>query len=250
METAEQITVQKKRKPRTPPTPLSGFYNQQNQYEFSLDEAGRGCLFGRVYIACVVLPKDLTKFVGIDIKDSKKFTSKKKINEVASFIKENALAWHVASVPEDVIDDINILQSVMKGMHECIRECIRECVLKHDDMEMDRCMAIVDGNYFTPYRAFDPSRECIQELSHITIEQGDAKYMGIAAASILAKTERDSYVEELCKEHPLLAERYGLDTNMGYGTKRHLDGIREHGISQWHRKTFGENCKNAVVNAI
>jgi ribonuclease HII len=246
IEPLEQVTFEKKRKPRTPPTPLSGCYNEKNQYEFSLDEAGRGCLFGRVYIACVVLPKDLTKFVGVDIKDSKKFTSKKKMSEVAAFIKENALAWHVASVPEDVIDDINILQSVMKGMHECIRDCI----MKLPDMEMDRCMAVVDGNYFTPYRAYDPCRECIQELSNITIEQGDAKYIGIAAASILAKTGRDAYVEELCKEHPLLAERYGLDTNMGYGTKRHLDGIREHGICQWHRKTFGENCKNAIVNVI
>jgi ribonuclease HII len=249
MEPSEQITV-KKRKPRTPPQSLAGYYNEQNQYEFSLDEAGRGCLFGRVYIACVVLPKDLTKFVGVDIKDSKKFTSKKKINEVANFIKENVLAWHIAWVPEQVIDDINILQSVMRGMHECVRECIHECTMKNGDIEMDKCMAVVDGNYFTPYRAYDPTRECIQELSHVTIEQGDAKYIGIAAASILAKTGRDSYVEELCKENPLLVERYGLDTNMGYGTKRHLDGIREHGICQWHRKTFGEHCKNAVLNMV
>jgi ribonuclease HII len=152
----------------------------------------------------------------------------------------------VAWIPENVIDEINILKSVMRGMHDCIRETMS----KLDSVEMDRCMAVVDGNYFNPYRAFDPARECIQELSHITIEQGDAKYMGIAAASILAKTSRDAYVEEMCKQNPLLVERYGIDTNMGYGTKRHLDGIREHGICQWHRKTFGNNCKNAKLNEI
>jgi ribonuclease HII len=242
----EPEVVEKKKRQRTPQPILDRFYSEQNQYEFSLDEAGRGCLFGRVYIACVVLPKDPEQFNNKDIKDSKKFTSKKKINEVAEYIKKHALAWHVASIPENIIDEINILQSVMRGMHECIRETMS----KLENVEMDRCMAVVDGNYFNPYRAFDPDRECIQELSHVTVEQGDAKYMGIAAASILAKTGRDAYVEEMCKEHPVLSERYGLNTNMGYGTKRHLDGIKEHGITQWHRKTFGNNCKNAVVNEI
>lgn len=242
----EPDIIEKKKRQRTPSPILERLYNEQNQYEFALDEAGRGCLFGRVYIACVVLPKDPNKFDGTDIKDSKKFTSKKKINNVAEYIKNNALAWHVAWIPENVIDEINILKSVMRGMHDCIRETMS----KLDSVEMDRCMAVVDGNYFNPYRAFDPARECIQELSHITIEQGDAKYMGIAAASILAKTSRDAYVEEMCKQNPLLVERYGIDTNMGYGTKRHLDGIREHGICQWHRKTFGNNCKNAKLNEI
>lgn len=242
----EPEVIEKKKRQRLPPPILDHFYNNQNQYEFSLDEAGRGCLFGRVYIACVVLPKELEKFDNKDIKDSKKFTSKKKINEVAEYIKKNALAWHVAWVCEKVIDEVNILKAVMKGMHECIRESMA----KLEKVEMDRCMAIVDGNYFTPYRAFDPARECIQELSHITIEQGDAKYVGIAAASILAKTSRDAYVEEMCKANPLLVERYGLDTNMGYGTKRHLDGIKDHGISQWHRKTFGAACKSATINEI
>jgi len=243
---SETIVVEKKKRQRLPPQTLSRFYNDENQYEFSLDEAGRGCLFGRVYIACVVLPKDPSQFDGTDIKDSKKFTSKKKINVVAEYIKKNALAWHVAWIPEKTIDDINILQSVMRGMHECIRETIS----KLENVDMDKCMAVVDGNYFTPYRAFDPTRECIGELSHVTVEQGDAKYIGIAAASILAKTSRDAYVEDLCKIKPALVERYGLDTNMGYGTKRHLDGIREHGICQWHRRTFGENCKNATINEI
>uniref|UniRef100_A0A6C0JLY9 Ribonuclease HII n=1 Tax=viral metagenome TaxID=1070528 RepID=A0A6C0JLY9_9ZZZZ len=225
---------------------MERFYNEKNQYEFALDEAGRGCLFGRVYIGCVVLPKDSAKFDGKDIKDSKKFTSKKKINAVAEYIKENALAWHVAWVDEKVIDDINILKATMQGMHECIRETIA----KLGDCELDNCMALVDGGYFTPYRCFDENKQCIRELSHITIEQGDGKYMSIAAASILAKTSRDAYINEMCEKYPALKERYGIDTNMGYGTKRHLEGIREHGICQWHRRTFGENCKNACLNEI
>jgi len=235
-----------KRKPRSPPSILERFYNESSQHEFALDEAGRGCLFGRVYIACVVLPKDPSNFDGKNIKDSKKFTSKKKINEVAAYIKENALAWHVAWSNETIIDNVNILQAVMKGMHECIRETMS----KLEDVEIDRCLAVVDGNYFNPYRCFDESRQCISELPHVTIEKGDAKYIGIAAASILAKTSRDAYIEEMCKEHPELVSKYGLDTNMGYGTKRHLDGIHEHGITQWHRKTFGNSCKNAIVNEI
>uniref|UniRef100_A0A6C0JG46 Ribonuclease HII n=1 Tax=viral metagenome TaxID=1070528 RepID=A0A6C0JG46_9ZZZZ len=241
----DTVTLSKK-KPRSPPQVLERFYNESNQYEFSLDEAGRGCLFGRVYIACVVLPKDPSKFDGKDIKDSKKFTSKKKINEVAEYIKKNALAWHVAWSSEAIIDNVNILQAVMKGMHESIRETM----LKLEDVDMDRCMAVVDGNYFNPYRCFDESRQCIGELTHVTIEKGDAKYMGIAAASILAKTSRDTYVEEMCAQYPDLILKYRLDTNMGYGTKVHLDGIHEHGITQWHRKTFGNSCKNAIVNEI
>jgi len=221
-------------------------YNDKNQYEFGLDEAGRGCLFGRVYIACVVLPKDLNHFDGKNIKDSKKFTSKKKINDVADYIKKNAVAWHVAFVDEKRVDEINILQAAMEGMHTCIRE-IKE---KLSNVEMDNCMAIVDGNYFKPYYWFDDEKQAIRELSHVTIEKGDGKYMSIAAASILAKTARDNYIEELCNEYPVLKERYGLETNMGYATKRHLEGITQYGITQWHRRTFGNACKNAEMNEI
>ena len=235
---------------RSPPALLTRFYNDNTQFELSIDEAGRGCLFGRVYIACVVLPKEPESFDGTNIKDSKKFSSKKKLNEVAEYIKTNALVWHVAYVESDVIDEINILKAVMQGMHECIRNVIEKLKIIDNTVSIDNSMAVIDGNYFTPYRAFDTSDETIHELSYVTIEQGDAKYMGIAAASILAKTARDNYVLELCKEHPILIERYGLESNMGYGTKKHLEGIRQHGITQWHRRTFGEACKNAVKNDI
>jgi ribonuclease HII len=229
---------------------LNRFYNESNLYEFALDEVGRGCLFGRVYVACVVLPKDPTVFIGADgtnIKDSKKFSSKKKLAEVAEYIKRNAVVWNISWIDAAEIDKINILQATMKGMHQCIDQVF---VQLGGFSNLDKCLATVDGNYFNPYRRFDLSNNTICELPHITVEQGDAKYMGIAAASILAKNARDDYVLEMCQQYPELVERYGLDTNMGYGTKRHLDGIREHGITQWHRKTFGSLCKSADLHPL
>jgi ribonuclease HII len=231
---------------------LERFYDPNaSGFELAMDEAGRGCLFGRVYVACVVLPKCPELFCGNDIKDSKKFSSTKKINEVAEYIKQNAFVWHVAYVEPDIIDEINILQSVMRGMHECIRETKQKiCEKLGHVISINDCMAVVDGNYFTPFRAFDETAGCICEMPNVTVEKGDAKYMAIAAASILAKTERDKHVEYMCEQYPILAERYGFDTNMGYGTKTHLDGIREHGITQWHRRTFGQACKTAILTEI
>ena len=231
---------------------LDRFYDTNyTKYELAIDEAGRGCLFGRVYVACVVLPKDPHLFCGKDIKDSKKFTSKKKITEVATYIKENAFVWHVAYMEPALIDEINILQAVMRGMHECIREITIKINNKLDTpISINDCIAVVDGNYFTPFCAFDDKAGCICEMASVTVEKGDGKYMAIAAASILAKTERDSYVEQMCIQYPILSERYGFDSNMGYGTKTHLDGIREHGITQWHRRTFGQACKTAELTLI
>jgi ribonuclease HII len=229
---------------------LKRFYDDNIPYEISIDECGRGPLFGRVYVGCVVLPKDPSLFDGKNIKDSKKFSSKKKLKEVAEYIKTHALAWHVSWVNEKVIDEINILQANMRAMHDVIREILTKIPNKNDLNPSSDYLIVVDGNYFTPYRMYDESKDAIVEIPHVTVEQGDAKYMGIAAASILAKEARDDYILELCEEHPELIERYSLNTNMGYATKAHLDGIRNHGISQWHRKTFGELCKNAKLNTI
>lgn len=228
-------------------TLLTRFYDETIPFELSIDEAGRGCLFGRVYIACVVLPKDPSLFDGKDIKDSKKFSSKKKLNEVANYIKDHALAWHVAYEEPKVVDEINILQAVMHGMHNCIRETIIKVNTNTGTTHnFEDFMAVIDGNYFTPFRSYDDEKQCIVEMPAETIEQGDGKYMAIAAASILAKTARDNHVLELCAKHPILDEHYSLSKNMGYGTKAHLDGIREHGITQWHRRTFGL-CKVAPI---
>ena len=218
------------------------------KYQICLDEVGRGCLFGDVYIACVILPKEPTLFDGTNIKDSKKFTSKKKLKEVSDYIKSNALYWHITSLNSDMIDKINILQSVMRGMHTCISEMLNK-INSQDSIHFKDCIAIVDGNYFVPYTRYDANAECFETLPHITIEKGDGKIMGIAAASILAKDARDNYIETLCNRYPLLDERYNLKKNVGCATKAHREGIIEHGITQWHRKTYGI-CKTSTMNAI
>jgi len=229
---------------------LTRTFDDLNKYELSIDEAGRGCLFGRVYIACVVLPKIPEQFDGKDIKDSKKFSSKKKLNEVANYIKENAFAWHITYLDQIEVDKLNILKAVMNGMHECIRESVIKINnITNIQHNIDDFTAIIDGNYFTPFRKFDEISQRIIEMPSATVIHGDDVYMGIAAASILAKDARDTYISQLCEEYPELSTKYGLNTNMGYGTKTHLDGIREYGITHLHRKTYGI-CKNSSVNEL
>jgi ribonuclease HII len=227
-------------------TTLQRFYNEDSRHELCLDEVGRGPLFGRVYVACVVLPKEVDAFDGKDIKDSKKFSSKKKLREKAEYIKEHALAWTVAYADAEKVDEVNILQATMQTMHEAVKETLT----KLGEPSLTSCLAVVDGNYFHSYRTFDEASETIVEMPSVTVEQGDSKYMGIAAASILAKAARDDWIIEMCMQYPQLQDRYGMMSNMGYGTKIHMQGIKEHGITQWHRKTFGEACKNAVLNEI
>ena len=218
--------------PRTKTEPLNKFYNEDSKLlEIGIDEAGRGPLFGRVYTGAVVLPKDVD-FEFDKMKDSKKFNSVKKINEVAEYIKEKALAWSVTYNDEKVVDNINIRQSVLSSMHNSIKN-----VMTTDN----EYLLLVDGNDFRPYMMFKDDEYL--PVKHICIEGGDNKYCAIAAASILAKTERDKYIYELCEENPELKEKYGIDRNKGYGTKTHLDGIKNFGITKWHRKTYGI-CKD------
>lgn len=226
--------------------------DNEYEYEIGIDEAGRGPLFGRLYVAAVVLPKD-TSFRHQDMKDSKKFTSKTKIRQTAEYIKEHALAYHVEYVEADVIDTINIRQAVFRGMHECIRQVLAKLGQGTGQGTMtSNVLLLVDGNDFKPYMVYkegDAGNETLIQIPHITIEGGDNKYTAIAAASILAKVARDDYIAELCEAHPELIERYGIHTNMGYGTKAHLTGILEHGITQWHRKTYGR-CAGSPENFI
>lgn len=245
METPRKTRVKKE-------TPLlERFYTDNDElYEISMDEAGRGCMFGRVYIASVVLPKNPELFSGVNIKDSKKFSSKTKLREAAEYIKQNALVWHIEYADANEIDEKNILMCVMEGMHKCIRNSITKVnEVTNIQHNTSKFMAIVDGNYFKPYCHFDSSTNDYQQIPHVTVEQGDGKYMAIAAASILAKTARDDYVLEMCEKYPILSEKYGLDKNVGYGTKAHMSGIKEHGITQWHRRSFG-CCKTAMVTEI
>jgi ribonuclease HII len=198
--------------------------------EIGIDEAGRGPMFGRVYAGIVVLPKD-NSFNHSQMKDSKKFHSKKKIEEVADYIKKNAIAWAVEYEDEQTIDKINILQATQSAMHKGIKNVLSQ-LSNLLDINYDKILILVDGNYFNPFTE-------VETIKYKMIEGGDNKYTSIAAASILAKTERDKYIEELCKENPELVERYDINSNKGYGSKKHMDGIKQYGITKWHRKTFG-----------
>ena len=220
---------------------LKKFYHSElNIIEVGCDEAGRGPMFGRVYSGAVVLPKD-DSFDHFKMKDSKKFTSKnpKKIQEVADYIKEHALAWAVEYEDERVIDDINILQATQSAMHKAIRSVLRKLNIKNLGLDTNNLFLLIDGNYFKPLTIFNKNTNRIENAKYETVEGGDNKYTAIAAASILAKVERDKYIDELCIQNPELSERYGIDSNKGYGSKRHMDGIKQYGITKWHRRSFG-----------
>ena len=160
------------------------------------------------------------------------YYSEKKILKVANYIKENALYWNITFNDEKNIDKINIRQSVLSSMHNSIKG-----VMKDKDKEY---FLLVDGNDFKPYMYY--KNDMLLPVEYKCIEGGDNKYCAIAAASILAKTERDKYIQELCEENPELKEKYGIHKNKGYGTREHLVGISNYGISKWHRKTYGV-CK-------
>lgn len=217
------------------PILIEKYYKDDNRIEIGVDEAGRGPMFGRVYAAAVVLPKD-DSFNHYEMKDSKKFSSEKKINKTADYIKENAIAWAVAYIAETEIDKINIRNATHKAMHKAIKEVIVKQKLNHKNTHI-----LIDGKDFTPYMFFE--NDSLIPGQCTTITQGDNKLTSIAAASILAKVERDKYIINLCNEMPELDERYKLKKNKGYGTKDHMEGIKKWGISKYHRQTFGI-CKN------
>jgi ribonuclease HII len=252
-ENINKITAKNKEKTKRTKTvqpSLKPFYNANvNEYEIGVDEVGRGPLFGRVYTAAVILPKD-GSFDCSMVKDSKKFHSQKKIQEAANYIKEKAIAWYISFEDEKTIDEINILQATQSSMHKCILELIRNynVELKNLGKEQQKDFnytLLIDGNYFKPITYLNKKNGKIESYPYITVEGGDNTYASIASASILAKVERDKYIEELCKENPALSENYGIDSNKGYGAKRHLEGIKEHGITIWHRRSFGI-CKKYV----
>jgi len=218
--------------------PLNKYFNEDNIIiELGIDEAGRGPMFGRVYAGVVVLPKD-DSFEHSQMKDSKKFHNKKKIAEVAEYIKENAIVWAVEYEDEQTIDNINILQATQSAMHKGIKNVLGQ-LEKMSELHLDKVLLLVDGNYFKPYSILNKTKTKLETLKYQMIQGGDNKYTSIAAASILAKVERDKYIDDLCVLNPELGERYGIDSNKGYGSKTHMDGIRKYGITKWHRKTFG-----------
>ena len=239
----------KEKKTKKPKEVLEHFYNNESTaFEIGIDEAGRGPMFGRVYSAAVILPKS-HDFKYKLLKDSKKFSSFKKINEVADYIKENALAYSICYEDEKTIDKINIRNATHSAMHKCIKNITDSNNIKlniNNKKYNINYYLLVDGNDFKSYTYLNDS-EMLEQISHILIEGGDNKYCSIAAASILAKVERDKYISQMCECYKKLDIYYGLESNKGYGTSKHMEGIQNYGLSPWHRTSYG-CCKIANIN--
>lgn len=181
----------------------------EGKIEAGCDEAGRGCLAGSVYAAAVILPDGYENPL---LNDSKQLTEKRRY-ELREQIERDAVAWAVGIVTPAEIDKINILNASILAMHRAL-----------DQLKVRPEAVIVDGNRFKPYR----------DLPHTTIVKGDGKYLAIAAASILAKTYRDDYMQRLAEEYP----QYDWKGNKGYPTKKHREAIRQYGTTPYHRMSY------------
>ena len=179
------------------------------QFEAGTDEAGRGCLSGPVVAAAVILPLDYHNKL---LNDSKQLSEAKR-KKLRPIIEKDALAYGVSFINEKEVDQLNVLQASITGMQRAISM-----------MSITPEYIIVDGNKFKPYK----------DVPFETIVKGDAKYLSIAAASVLAKTYRDDFMEKIHKEFPF----YNWKNNKGYPTKEHRKAIQEYGITKYHRKTF------------
>lgn len=214
------------------------FLNDENILEIGVDEAGRGPMFGRVYTAAVILPNNKdTDFNFSLMKDSKKFHSEKKLEQVANYIMEKAIAYDVQYAEAEEIDNSNILKVTVQTMTKSILNIVHKLTNEDNNFNKEFHL-IIDGNYFKPIMYINKDGTS-QILTYNCVEGGDNMYCNIAAASILAKYFRDKYILDLCYENPELDEKYGLKKNKGYGTVKHMEGIKTHGITQWHRKSFG-----------
>ena len=181
----------------------------EGKIEAGCDEAGRGCLAGSVYAAAVILPDDYQNDL---LNDSKQLTEQRRY-QLREIIQRDAIAWAVGIVTPEEIDKINILNASILAMHRAL-----------DQLKIRPEAIIVDGNRFKPY----------QQIPHTTIVKGDGKYLSIAAASILAKTYRDDYMNHLAEEYP----QYDWLSNKGYPTKKHREAIKQYGITPYHRKSY------------
>jgi len=202
-----------------------------------VDEAGRGPLFGRVYASACVLPSlDDPTFDFTLIKDSKKFTSEKKIKNVYDYIREHSIAYAYEYSDEKLIDEINILQATQRAMHGSVKKVIQYLIDTLDNFDINNVKLLIDGNYFNEITYFWNGE--LHVLNHQCVVGGDDLHKCIGAASIIAKVERDEYIKEICNENDDLNDKYGLLKNKGYGTKQHIEGIRTHGYSKFHRASF------------
>ena len=188
-----------------------------------LDEVNRGGLFGNVFVCATIWNPTLQDPTGQmeKIKDSKKLTKKKRI-ELRQYIENNAIDQVTCSIDNNTIDNINILQSTFKAMYECL-----DIITKRHNIDR----ILVDGNIFPTYKM----------IPHVCVPKGDDTYIGIACSSILAKCNHDDWIESMCNQNNELDEKYSLLSNRGYGTKKHIEGIKQHGLTTYHRKSF---CKN------
>ncbi len=184
-------------------------YLNKDEIEAGCDEAGRGCLAGPVFAAAVILPKDFSNDL---LNDSKKLTEQQR-NVLRPLIETEAIAWAVAKLDPLEIDKYNILWSSFHAMHRAL-----------DQLNVKPTALLIDGNRFLPYH----------DITHHCIIKGDGKYLSIAAASVLAKTYRDEYMESLAETFP----EYSWKKNKGYPTKAHREAIRVHGATKHHRKSF------------
>jgi ribonuclease HII len=210
---------------------LLRYYETDSESQIYIDECARGSLFGPVYVAGVVwkLNIDEDRDTLVQIKDSKKLNRKKR-NFLREYIEKKAEFTYVTRIENTVIDEINILNATYKGMHQCIKGAL--CA----NVSIDRI--VVDGNNFRQYIT-----DTGEHITHSCVVKGDDKYIGIAAASLLAKTYHDDWIDKICEEEPILHERYVLKNNMGYGTADHINGIKLWGVTSLHRKTF---CKKML----
>ena len=202
----------------------------EGKVEAGCDEAGRGCLAGSVYAAAVILPDG---YQNERLNDSKQLTEKRRY-ELREIIERDAVAWAVGIVTPEEIDKINILNASILAMHRALDQLkVASILAMHralDQLKVRPEAIIVDGNRFKPYK--NPADG--QQLPHTTIVKGDGKYLAIAAASILAKTYRDDYMNRLAEEYP----QYDWRSNKGYPTKKHREAIRQYGITPYHRRSY------------
>lgn len=194
-------------------------YYKEDVLEAGCDEAGRGCLAGPVFAAAVILPKD---FYHPLLNDSKQLTEAER-NELRPVIEQQAIAYAVANLCNKKIDKFNILQASLKSMHLAIKA-----------LSVPPQHLIIDGNRFKKYK----------RLPHQCVVQGDGLYASIAAASILAKTYRDAYMQELHQQYP----QYNWAQNKGYGTKEHQAALAKYGPCKYHRKSFRLTYNIAITN--
>lgn len=197
-------------------------FKWDDEIEVGLDEAGRGCLWGPLFVGAVAFSDSLDDFPDggsklQDLKDSKQISAKKR-EELFDYIKESALFYSISTATIAEIDTHNILQADMIAMHRAL-----------DALPVPPGRLLIDGDYWKKYK----------DVEAHTIVDGDATYLAIAAAGILAKVSRDRWVKEQVERQPDLHEKYGFGTNMGYGAAKHIEGLSLHGVTAEHRRSFG-----------